>query len=117
MPCPRDEPAARRHCASICPRPPANRMFQGMSATSTRVRHIVELVGELSEQERTELEAELEGQEVSVGPAWGEEIDRRAARALRRESAPLSRAQLTALPEATPTEARAQLSQGLSSRR
>jgi hypothetical protein len=88
-----------------------------MAATSIRVRRIVDLVAELSEQERAELEAELEGQEVSVGPAWGEEIDRRATRALRGESVQLSRAQLSALLEADPTEARAQLSHVLSSRR
>lgn len=39
------------------------------AAASTRVRHIVELVAELSEEGRAELEAELEGQEVSVRPA------------------------------------------------
>jgi hypothetical protein len=92
-------------------------MFQGMDVGSVRVRHIVELVAELNDEERSELEAELQSQEISVGRAWGEEIDRRAARALRGESTSLSRPQLTALLETDPTEARTQLSQVLSSRR
>jgi len=92
-------------------------MFKGMAASSVRVRHIVELVAELSDEERLKLEAELGAQEASVGRAWGDEIDQRAARALRGESAPLSRTELTALLETDPTEARAQLSQVLTSRR
>jgi hypothetical protein len=81
------------------------------------VRHIVELVAELSDDERSELEAELQGDEVAVGRAWGEEIDRRAARALRGESFSLSRPQLATLLETDPAEARAQLAEVLSSRR
>ncbi|HEV3189753.1 MAG TPA: hypothetical protein VGY54_04605 [Polyangiaceae bacterium] len=87
-----------------------------MAANSARVRHIVELVSDLTDEERSELQAELEGQEVAVGRAWGEEIDRRAARALRGEARPLSREQLAALLDADPLEARAQLSRALSSR-
>src|SRR5258708_25754490 len=83
------------------PRTPANRMFQGMSATSTRVRHIVELVGELREQERTELEAELDGQEVSSAPAWCDEIHLHAPRPLRRDNPPRSHAPITSLLDAT----------------
>ena len=60
-----------------------------MAASSVRVRHIVELVAELSDEERLELEAELGGQEASVGRAWGDEIDQRAARASRPECAAL----------------------------
>jgi hypothetical protein len=88
-----------------------------MAAGSVRVRHIVELVAELSADERSELEAELQGDDIAVGRAWGEEIDRRAVRALRGESSSLSRPQLAALLEADPAEARAQLSHVLSSRR
>jgi hypothetical protein len=87
-----------------------------MAASSLRVRRIVELVAELSDEERLELEAELGGQDVSIGREWGEEIDLRAARALRGESAPLSRSELTALLEADPTEARAHLARVLTSR-
>ena len=92
-------------------------MVQGMAASSVRVRHILELVAELNDEERSELEAELQSQEISVGCAWGEEIDRRAERARRGESTPLSRPELTALLEMDPAEARAKLSQILSSRR
>jgi hypothetical protein len=88
-----------------------------MAAGSVRVRHIVELVAELSDDERSELEAELQGDEVAVGRAWGEEIDRRAVRALRGESFSLSRPQLAALLETDPAEARAQLAQVVPPRR
>ena len=95
---------------------PPNRYVQGMTPASVRVRHIVELVAELSDDERSELETELQGQEIAVGRAWGEEIDRRAAHALRGQGVSLSRPQLTALLETDPLEARAQLSRALSSR-
>jgi hypothetical protein len=88
-----------------------------MAAGSIRVRHIVELVAELSDDERSELDAQLQGNEIAVGRAWGDEIDRRAARALRGESLSLSRPQLAVLLETDPAEARAQLAQVLSSRR
>jgi hypothetical protein len=88
-----------------------------MSASSARVRHIVELVADLSDEERSELNAELEGLDVAVGQAWGEEIDRRAERALIGKSRPLTREQLAALLEADPADARAQLSRVLPSRR
>jgi hypothetical protein len=88
-----------------------------MAAGSARVRHIVELMAELSDDERSELKAELQGDEIAVGRAWGEEIDRRAVRALRGESASLSRPQLAALLETDPADARAQLANILSSRR
>jgi len=88
-----------------------------MAAGSMRVRHIVELVAELSDDERFELQAELQSDEIAAGRAWGEEIDRRAARALHGESVSLSRPQLAALLETDPAEARAQLGHVLSSRR
>jgi hypothetical protein len=88
-----------------------------MAAGSARVRHIVELVAELSEDERSQREAELQGDEAVVGRAWGEEVDRRAARALRAESASLSRPQLAALLETDPAEARAHIARVLSARR
>ncbi|HWL85284.1 MAG TPA: hypothetical protein VNO21_05755 [Polyangiaceae bacterium] len=88
-----------------------------MATTSARVRRIVDLVGELSDDERAELEAELLVEDEDVARAWGQEIDVRARRALAGETAGLSRSQLDALFEMKPEEARSKLERILASRK
>jgi len=73
------------------------------------VRRIVDLVGELSDDERAELEAELLVEDEDVARGVGQEIDVRARRALAGETAGLSRSQLDALFEMKPEEARSKL--------
>jgi hypothetical protein len=88
-----------------------------MAAASPRVKQIVELVSSLDENERTQLEDELRGEDLAIGRAWALEIDRRATRALNGEGETLSRDQLTALLGGEPEAARSALAQMLAARR
>lgn len=88
-----------------------------MANASPRVKQIVELVSTLDDEERTELEDELRGEDLTIGRAWAAEIDLRASRALSDQSSTLSREQLTALLGSDDEQARSALSQVLPTRR
>jgi hypothetical protein len=66
-------------------------------ARSERVQRLVSELRQLSDEELSELEAELLALDGETEQALGEEIDRRAGRVLRGEVTGLTRGQLTAL--------------------
>jgi hypothetical protein len=101
---------------SALPGIPADRIFQAM-AVSERVQRLVEAVRQLSDAERAELDTELLVQDVAVGKAWGEEVDRRARRVLESGARGLSREQVAALFAMPPAQARTELAKILESRR
>jgi hypothetical protein len=78
-------------------------------ARSERVQRMVSELRQLSDEELSELEAELLALEGEMEQAWGEEIDRRAGRALRGEETGLTREQLTSLFTMPAADARAAL--------
>jgi hypothetical protein len=86
-------------------------------AASERVQRLIEAVRQLSDGERAELDAELLVQDVAIGNAWGEEVDRHARRVLDEAGRGLSREQVTALFAMPPEQARIQLAKILESRR
>jgi hypothetical protein len=78
-------------------------------AVSERVQQILSDVRELTDEDKAQLEAELLVENVVANPAWGEEIDRRAARVLTAEASGLSRDEVRSLFAMSPTDARARL--------
>jgi hypothetical protein len=83
---------------------------------SPRVQHILSEVRDLSEDEKAELEAELLAEDAAAGPAWGDEIDRRAQRVLQEEAPGLSREEVRSLFAMSPADARATLTALLDSK-
>lgn len=86
-------------------------------ATSERVQQILSDVRALSEEEKTQLEVELLAEDAAVGRAWGEEIDRRAARVLASDAHGLARDEVRSLFAMAPTDARARLAELLAARK
>lgn len=86
-------------------------------AASDRVRQILSDVGELNDEERAELEAELLAEDAATGRAWGTEVDRRAARAIAGETSGLGRDEVRSLFAMCPAEARARLASLLDARK
>jgi hypothetical protein len=74
-------------------------------AASDRVRQILSDVRKLNDAEKAELFAE----DAATGRAWGEEVDRRAARVLAVEANGLDRDELRSLFAIPPAEARTRL--------
>jgi hypothetical protein len=85
-------------------------------ASSERVQRLVEVVRQLSDAERDELDTELLVQDATIGKLWGEEIDTRARRVLEGRARGLSREQVTAIFAMSPAQARAELAKILESR-
>lgn len=86
-------------------------------AASARVRQILSDVRELSDEEKAELEVELFAEDAVIGRAWGQEVDRRAARVLAGEASGLNRDELRSLFAMPPAEARARLAVLLDTRK
>ena len=86
-------------------------------ATSERVQQILSEVRALSDDEKTQLEAELLAEEASVGRAWGVEIDRRAAHVLATNASGLDRGEMRSLFEMDPVAARTRLAALLAARK
>ena len=86
-------------------------------AASDRVRQILSEVSRLNDEEKAELEAELFAEDAATGRAWGEEVDRRAARALAGEARGLNRDEMRALFAMPPAEARIRLAGLLDARK
>lgn len=84
---------------------------------SARVRQILSDVRELNDDEKAELEAELFAENATTGRAWGQEVDRRAARALAGEASGLRRDELRSLFSMSPAEARSRLATLLDARK
>jgi len=88
-----------------------------MATTSARVRRIVDLVGELSDDERAELEAELLVEDERGNGRGVKKSTYAHAGLWRARTAGLSRSQLDALFEMKPEEARSKLERILASRK
>jgi hypothetical protein len=86
-------------------------------ATSERVQQILSEVRALSDDEKTQLEAELLADDGSVGRAWGDEIDRRATRVLTTNARGLDRDEMRSLFGMDPAGARARLAELLAARK
>lgn len=78
-------------------------------AVSERVQRILSDVRELTDEEKAQLETELLAEDAAVERAWGEEIDRRAARAHATEANGLTRDEMRSLFAMSPADARARL--------
>jgi hypothetical protein len=86
-------------------------------AVSDRVQRILSDVRALTEEEKAQLETELLAQDVSAERAWGEEIDRRAARVIAGETRGLNRHEVRELFAMSPADARTRLSALLDARK
>lgn len=86
-------------------------------AMSERVQQILAELRALSDDEKSQLETELLAEDVAVGRAWGEEVDRRAARALSTNARGLDRSEMRSLFAMDPVAARARLSELLAARK
>ena len=86
-------------------------------ATSERVQQILSDVRALSDDEKSQLEAELLAEDASVGRAWGTEIDRRAAHVLATNARGLDRNEMRSLFGMDPVAARARLAEILAARK
>ena len=78
-------------------------------AASGRVQRILADVREFTDEEKTQLETELLAEDVVTGRAWGEEIDRRAARVIAAEATGIGRDEMRSLFAMSPADARARL--------
>ncbi|HET9625952.1 MAG TPA: hypothetical protein VFP84_31545 [Kofleriaceae bacterium] len=85
--------------------------------TSERVQRILSDVRALSDDEKAELETELLAEDAAVGRAWGDEIDRRAARVLASDERGLSGDEMRSLFAMDPAEARRRLTERLAARK
>lgn len=86
-------------------------------ATSERVQQILSDVRALSDDEKTQLEAELLAEDASVAQAWGDELDRRAARVIATDAHGLSRDEMSSLFGMDPVAARTRLAALLAARK
>jgi hypothetical protein len=86
-------------------------------AASERVQRILSDVRELTDEEKVQLETELLAEDAVAESAWGEEIDRRAARVLSAEASGLGRDEVRLLFAMSPADARARLAELLDARR
>jgi hypothetical protein len=86
-------------------------------ATSERVQQILSEVRALSDDEKTQLEAECLAEDVSVERAWGDEIDRRATRVLTTNARGLDRDEMSSLFGMDPAGARARLAELFATRK
>jgi hypothetical protein len=86
-------------------------------AASERVQRILSDVRELTDEEKAQLETELLADDAVAGRAWGEEIDRRAARLLAAEASGLGRDEVRSLFAMSPADARARLTELLDARK
>lgn len=82
-------------------------------AVSERVQQILSDVRELTDEEKSQLETELLAEDAIAERAWGEEIDRRAARALATETTGLGRDEVRSLFAMSPADARVRLGAAL----
>lgn len=84
---------------------------------SERVQRILSDVRELDDEEKAQLETELLAEDADVGKSWGEEVDRRAARALAADVPGLRRDEVRSLFAMAPGDARARLAELLDARK
>jgi hypothetical protein len=88
--------------------PQLARILEDMAA-SERVQRVLSDIRDLSDEEKVQLETELLAEDAIVESAWGEEIDRRAARVLTTEASGLHRDEVRSLFAMSPADARARL--------
>lgn len=86
-------------------------------AVSERVQQILSDVRELTDEEKDQLETELLAEDAIAERAWGEEIDRRAARALATGTTGLGRDEVRSLFAMSPADARVRLAALLDARK
>jgi hypothetical protein len=86
-------------------------------ATSQRVQRILSEVRELTDEEKMALGTELLAEDAAAEQAWGEEVDRRAARVLAGGASGLCRDEVRALFTMSPADARSRLASLLDARR
>jgi hypothetical protein len=78
-------------------------------AVSARVQQILSEVRALTDEEKAQLETELLAEDAITERAWGEEIDRRATRALVAGTSGLGRKEVRSLFAMSPADARVRL--------
>lgn len=86
-------------------------------AVSERVQQILSEVRELTDEEKAQLETELLAEDAIAEQAWGEEIDRRATRALAAGTSGLGREEVRSLFAMSPADARVRLAALLDARK